>query len=81
MDKIKQLEKQINKQAQEFAKKLFNEHYMILFDSDSDKGEEILVSILAIKSALVTLNYIRKTTNDKTELFYYQLVEKYLQKM
>lgn len=36
------------------AKELFNEHYMVLFDSDSDKGEEILVSLLAHKAALIT---------------------------
>ena len=42
----------------EKAHELFTSHYMILFDSDSDKGEEILISLLAIKLALVTVAQI-----------------------
>ncbi len=34
------------------AKNLFTEFYLILFDSESDKGEEVLISILAIKLAV-----------------------------
>ena len=34
------------------AKDIFNSFYMILFDSESDKGEEIIVSILAKKCAI-----------------------------
>lgn len=81
MDKIKQLEKQLNEEAKVFAEKLFNDYYMILFDSDTDKGEECLVSILAIKSALVTLKYMRLSAKSKAEIFYYQLVKSFLKKM
>ena len=31
------------------AQDIFNSFYMILFDSESDKGEEIIVSMLAQK--------------------------------
>jgi len=38
---------------------------MVLFDSDSDKGEEVLVSILAKKTALATMKELyRATAND-----------------
>ncbi len=39
----------------EKAEELLSKHYAILFDSDSDKGEEILVFKLAKKSAMVTI--------------------------
>lgn len=39
----------------ETAQDIFNAHYMILFDSESDKGEEILVSLLAKKCAIITV--------------------------
>ena len=42
----------------EKAKELFYNHYMILFDSDSDKGQEILISLLSIKSAIITVDEI-----------------------
>ncbi len=38
--------------AKEKANELFSEFYFILFDSESDKGEEILISLLANKCAL-----------------------------
>lgn len=40
------------------ANELFNKFYMTLFDSDSDKGEEILVSILAGKCAILCVDEI-----------------------
>lgn len=40
------------------AIELFNKHYFVLFDSDSDKGEEILVSLLAVKASLITIDEI-----------------------
>ena len=36
----------------------FTKFYMILFDSDSDKGEECLVSLLAIKCAILCVDEI-----------------------
>lgn len=38
----------------ETAQELFNQHYFILFDSESDKGQEILISLLAKKAAILT---------------------------
>lgn len=42
------------------ANDIFYEHYMILFDSESDKGEECLITLLAKKSALATIKYLKK---------------------
>lgn len=42
----------------EKANELFNKFYMILFDSDSDKGEEYLVSLLAGKCAILCVDEI-----------------------
>lgn len=42
--------------SKEKAEELFKSFYMILFDSDSDKGEEILVSLLAQKCAMLSLD-------------------------
>lgn len=44
----------------EKALDLFNQHYMVLFESDSDCGQECLVSILAKSAAIVTANEIIK---------------------
>ena len=44
---------------------ILNANYMVLFDSDSDKGEEILVSLLAKKVSLETMKELYKeTAND-----------------
>lgn len=43
------------------AEDLFGSFYMILFDSESDKGEEILVSSLAQKCALLAVDKILST--------------------
>jgi hypothetical protein len=48
----------------EKAKQIVAQHYAILFDSDSDKGQEVLVSLLAVKSALVTANYLLEESSD-----------------
>lgn len=45
-----------SKTPKEQAEEIFNGFYVILFDSDSDKGEEILVSILAKKCAIKAVN-------------------------
>ncbi len=41
----------MKKPATRIASDIYNDHYMVLFDSESDKGEEILVSLLAQKNA------------------------------
>ena len=73
--------------AKDKAKELFNSHYMILFDSETDKSQEILVSILAIKAAIVTANEViesravdlyweNKTVpeNDNLTIFYKKVI-------
>lgn len=40
------------------AQDIFNSFYMILFDSESDKGEEVLVSSLAQKCAIEAVTQI-----------------------
>ncbi len=40
------------------AQDIFNSFYMILFDSESDKGEEVLVSMLAKKCAIESVTQI-----------------------
>jgi len=42
------------------ANDIFLEHYMILFDSESDKGQECLITLLAKKSAIATINFMKK---------------------
>jgi len=51
--------------AENKAREIFNRHYMVLFDSDSDKGEEIQVSLLAKKCAIVTVNYLIWAVNQE----------------
>lgn len=42
--------------AKEKAEEIFNIHYSILLDADSDISQEITISLLAKKMALVTIN-------------------------
>lgn len=44
--------------AKDKAQDMFSSFYMILFDSESDKGEEVLVSMLAQKCAIEAVNQI-----------------------
>jgi hypothetical protein len=44
--------------AKDKAQEIFNSFYVILFDSESDKGEEVLVSMLAKKCAIEAVNQI-----------------------
>jgi hypothetical protein len=67
-----------NMTAKEKAQELFNKHYMTLFESDSDLSEEILISILARKAAIITVDEIidaidwneSETNTDLLEHFY-----------
>lgn len=72
----------------EKAQEIFNAHYMVLFDSDSDKGEEILVSLLAKKCAIVTVNELQKALHGDLysrklagTILYYNSVLSELEKM
>lgn len=42
--------------AKKEADRLFAQFYFVLFDSDTDKGEECTVSILAIRCALIAVD-------------------------
>lgn len=42
----------------EIAEKIFSEHYIVLFDAGNDLSEEILITILAKKHALKTVQFI-----------------------
>lgn len=46
------------KDVKDTAQDIFTEIYIVLFDSDSDKGEEILVSILAKELAIKNVDRI-----------------------
>lgn len=72
----------------EKAQEIFNSHYMVLFDSESDKGEEILVSLLAKKCAIVTVNELQKALHGDLysrkltgAILYYNSVLSELEKM
>lgn len=45
------------------AQEIFDSFYVALFDSDSDKGEEVLVSLLAKKCALVHVQLLLENAN------------------
>jgi hypothetical protein len=45
------------------AQEIFDSFYVALFDSDSDKGEEVLVSLLARKCALVHVQLLLDNAN------------------
>lgn len=60
------------------AKELVTEHYLILFDVDSDLSEECLISILSMKHALVTVDEILKNSEDPV---YWNAVRKHITQM
>ena len=67
----------MNKDYKQIAKEIYVRHYIILFDSESDKGEEVLVSLLANKSAIATVEAI--LTDCKNVELYTKVLE-YLKK-
>lgn len=69
----------MKKTAKKRADEIFNSHYMVLLDSDSDKGQEILVSLLAKKSALITVETILHSGLTLTQIKYYEEVKKHLE--
>ena len=44
--------------AKQKARDIFNQHYSILLDADSDISQEVLISLLAKKMALVSVEEI-----------------------
>lgn len=76
----------MSKLVKKLADELFTEHYMVLFDSESDKGEECLVSILAIKSAIKScefaLKFASKTTfRQKSKLSDFDLINEIIKEL
>lgn len=56
----------------EFAEKLYYDNYMILFDSDSDKGEEILISLLSKKLAI---KFVDTLINENINILFFKEVK------
>lgn len=44
--------------AKILATNIYTDHYIALFDSETDKGEEVTVSILAAQCALITIRHM-----------------------
>lgn len=50
---------------QDNAIRLFQKYYFLLFDSDTDKGQEILINILAKKCAIAAAKEVITAMHDK----------------
>ena len=46
------------KEVEETAQEIYTDIYLVLFDSDSDKGEEVLVTMLSKKLAIKSVERI-----------------------
>jgi hypothetical protein len=64
--------------AAEKAKEIYDKHYFALMDTESAKEQEIIVSILAKKCALITVSEILKETNFVS---YYDAVKRIVKKL
>lgn len=64
--------------AQITALSMFDTHYMILLDSESDKGEEILVHDLAKKAATASATFIIKLLSPMESKAMRKLLEDYV---
>ena len=58
--------KDITDAPQQYAKSVYGEFYQILFDSESDKGQEILVSHLAKECTKLAVKLISKEVSNYT---------------
>ena len=72
----------------EKAEDLVNSFRMILMDEDTDCGEEILCSIIAIKMATISVNEILKSLNElpdgiavKWQRIHFKSVKKEIEKL
>lgn len=65
------------------AVELFHQHYAILLDADSDISQEVLISVLAKKMALVTVNEIIYNLQHRAPIihFYWQQVKQEIEKL
>lgn len=70
-----------------FAQSLYNEFYFMLYNSDSDKGQEVLVSILARQCTELAIKHIlsevspditRLDRNGLTQVEFFELAHKYI---
>ena len=66
----------------EKAEDLVNQFRMILMDEDTECGNEILCTLIAIKNALICVDEILKATSNNSKEDYYWLNVRYeLEKM
>ena len=65
----------------EKAISLVNEFRMILMDEDTDCGNEILCTLIAIKCANVTVDQIMTCDNSQLSLIYWEEVKKELSEL
>lgn len=65
------------------AEEIFNQHYAILLDADSDISQEVLISVLAKKMALVTVDEIIYNLSHKAPIihFYWNQVKQEIEKL
>lgn len=79
--------KDIHDAPRQYAKSVYGEFYQILFDSESDKGQEILVSHLAKECTKLAVNLISKEVSNYTtrsgrnglnQIEFFELVKKTL---
>ena len=50
----------VEKTPKEYANELFSRAYILLFNSDTDKGDEILVSLLAKNTAIMNVQHAKE---------------------
>ena len=65
---------------------LFNKHYLLILEIDNDLSQEIIISILAIKNALLTVDEIIAIKllwhqKDTKDLDYWNEVKQEIQKI
>ena len=69
----------------EKAKELFNKHYMAILNIDSDYSEECLISILAKKHALISVQEIINSNPNSdplnTDIYYWLEVKKEIENL
>jgi hypothetical protein len=53
----------VEKTPKEYANELFSRAYILLFNSDTDKGDEILVSLLAKNTAIMNVQHAKEILN------------------
>lgn len=69
----------------EKAKEIFTKHYMTIFNIDSDYSEECLISILAKKHAIISVQEIindnRHSDPLNTDIYYWLEVKNEIEKI